>query len=108
MRRVGMGDGDRVRGARDLDRAACVGTLGHEALEGRGDVAVLLADEEPRRQLAPQRPLARRFGERLLRRGSMMLSQLADSANAPWTRTMVGFMGLSFGSRGSVTRPRTR
>jgi hypothetical protein len=36
---------------------------------------------------------------------SMTLSQLADSANAPWTRTIVGFMRSSSESRGSFTWP---
>src|SRR5690348_17298769 len=35
-------DSDRVRGAGDLHRAARAGAAGQEALQGRGDVAVLL------------------------------------------------------------------
>ena len=50
---------------------AGAGALGDVALEGGGDVAVLLADQEPRGYLAPERLLARLFGERLLRRGSL-------------------------------------
>src|SRR5690242_15638920 len=48
-RGLGVRDGGRVRRAGNLQHAARVGALGHEALEGRGDVAVLLADYEPRR-----------------------------------------------------------
>src|SRR5918996_5724224 len=57
-----------MRGARNLEHATCSGALAHEALELRGDDAVLFADHEPRRQLAPQGPLAGRCEESLLRR----------------------------------------
>ena len=46
-----MGDGDGVRCAGDLDRAVGAGALGHVVLDRLGDVAVLLAEDEPRRQL---------------------------------------------------------
>jgi hypothetical protein len=51
-----------------ISTVRCAGALGHVVLELRRDDAVLLADQEPGRQLAPQRPLARLFGECLLRR----------------------------------------
>jgi DNA-binding CsgD family transcriptional regulator len=38
-------DGDRMRGAWDLERPARAGALREEALEDRGDVAVLLGDQ---------------------------------------------------------------
>ena len=66
-RRAGVGDGDRVRRAGDLDRAASVGALGHVVLELLGDVAVLLAEDEPGGNVLPQRALAGRLDERLLR-----------------------------------------
>src|SRR3954451_23982704 len=66
-RRPGMGNGDGVRGARDLDRAVGARAQGHVVLEGGGDVAVLLAEHEPRRALAPERALAGRRAEGLLR-----------------------------------------
>src|SRR5205823_1764372 len=53
-RRPGMGNGDGVRGARDLDRAVGARAQGHVVLEGDRDVAVLLAEHEPRRALAPK------------------------------------------------------
>jgi len=56
-----------VRRTADLDRATREGALGHEALKGGGDVLVLLAEQEPRRQLLPQRPLARGLLQRLQR-----------------------------------------
>ena len=56
----------RVRRARDLDRPVRAGALGHVVLELLRDVAVLLAEDEPRRQLLPQRPRAGRLDERLL------------------------------------------
>ena len=48
-----MGDGDGVRGARDLDRAPGAGPLGHVAREGGGDGAVRLA-ELTRKMLSQQ------------------------------------------------------
>jgi hypothetical protein len=54
-RGLGLRDGDRMRGARDLERAARASALGQEALEDRGDVAVLLRDQEPRRQLGAKK-----------------------------------------------------
>jgi hypothetical protein len=48
-----------VRRAWNLEHPTCSGSVGHEALElGRND-AVLFADHEPRRQLAPQGPRER-------------------------------------------------
>src|SRR6266496_1356047 len=52
--RLGLRHWERVGRAGDLERAACAGALGHEALELRRDDAVVLADEEPGRQLAPE------------------------------------------------------
>src|SRR5262245_8226910 len=42
-----LGDGDRMGGARNRDRAARPGALGHEALDGGWDVAVRLTEHEP-------------------------------------------------------------
>jgi hypothetical protein len=42
-RGLGLRDGDRVRGARDLGGAAGAGALGHVVLEGGRDDVVLLA-----------------------------------------------------------------
>src|SRR4051812_44128451 len=53
--RLGSGDGDRMRGVRELERAVRVGTLGHVALNGGGDVLVPPPDEEPGGQLLPER-----------------------------------------------------
>ena len=41
-----------------FDRAADAGPLGHEVLKDAGDDQVLLADQEPRRYVPPQRTLA--------------------------------------------------
>ena len=68
---LGVRDRDRVRGAGDLDRAVRAGALGHVVLELGGDDAVLLADQEPRRHVLPQRVVAGRFGERLLGGGTL-------------------------------------
>ena len=62
---AGVGDGDGVRRAWDLDGAVRVGALGHVVLERPGDVAVLLAEDEPRRDLLPQRAVAGRLEQRL-------------------------------------------
>jgi hypothetical protein len=50
-----------------ISSVRCAGALGHVVLEGGGDVAVVLADHEPGGHVAPEGPLAGRFGERLLR-----------------------------------------
>ena len=46
---AGCATDDRVRRTGDLDRAVRAGALGHVVLELGGDVAVLLAEDEPRR-----------------------------------------------------------
>src|SRR6185437_14034961 len=56
--RIGGGDGDRMRGERELDAAMRVGTLGHVALDGCGNDLVPAPDEEPRRELPPERAFA--------------------------------------------------
>src|SRR3954452_244085 len=61
-----MGHADRVRRARDLERPVGAGALGHEVLDGLGDVAVVLAEDKPRRLLLPQRVIAGGLDERLL------------------------------------------
>src|SRR4051794_25362444 len=70
-RRRRVDDGDCMRCAGDLDRAMGAGTPGHEVLEGDRDGAVLLAEDEPRRVRPPERPVAGRRAERLLRDRSL-------------------------------------
>src|SRR5688500_4989340 len=68
---LGVRDRDRVRGTGDLEGAVRARALGHVVLELGGDDVVLLADQEPRRHVLPQRLVARRFGERLLGGGAL-------------------------------------
>ena len=70
-RRLGLRYRDRMGGARDLDRAMRTGAHGHEVLGGGRDAAVLAAEQEPRRQLLPERARARRLGESILSNGSL-------------------------------------
>jgi hypothetical protein len=65
--RLGLRDGNRMGCAWDLDCPLRTGAVGHEALERRGDVAVLLGDQEPRPgRDAPQRAAGAGADERLV------------------------------------------